>query len=176
MSYPETQTMALMVSSDLRNLQIYSEPEIMKQQRINPFKIASKCQEIHFKHTKTQSRWRSLHNRSQIACVLCHRPLYLPYPALPTPNSKCQNPSLSKPWDCFEILRSSSERSWSPQLLIEDLGKKAWSLLPPSWSISGHVSSTQTAIVWLSQIGFHVSYEGNRKECRWAPELNSHEK
>lgn len=142
MSYPETQTMALTVSSDLRNLQIYSEPEIMKQQRVNPFKIASKCQEIHFKHTKTQIRWRSLHNRSQIACVLCHRPLYLLYPALPTPNSKCQNPSLSKPRDCFEILRSSSERSRSPQLLVEDLGKKVWSL-PPSWSISGHVSNTQ---------------------------------
>lgn len=54
-SYPETQTVALMVSSDLQNLQICSESGIMKQQRVNPFKIGSKCQGVHFKHTDTGS-------------------------------------------------------------------------------------------------------------------------
>lgn len=53
LSYPEPT--ALMVSSDFQNLQVCSEPGIMKSQRVNPFKIASKCQEIHFKHTKTDS-------------------------------------------------------------------------------------------------------------------------
>lgn len=108
-SYPETQTMALMASSDLQNLQICSESGIMKQQRVNPFKIGSKCQGLHFKHTKTQVHWQSLPNSPQITRVLHHRP-FISFIRIANNKHWMSKSSCFQTRGCFEILGFKNER------------------------------------------------------------------